>query len=255
LLTEDCYQVTSTGTGPSKQAPGGRGRGKEDSVQSLDPLVGRGRHDAGPVAPIDGSREVDDDGIHLACCCWFCGCNLVRARKRKNLIRALVNLVAGASEILPRQQKPGSDPCEEDQSEAQRITPNLMLSYLLVIKNQKYALNGLFLLVYCFVCFDVAVCRCLLIPGAIAIVKGRTYHYCACNKQYDERNLARVSRQMALLSSMAEGTLEPLGWLYRARDGLSCTTSDSCRSTGWRLAYHTLAGAGFQLSMWKVLCP
>jgi hypothetical protein len=162
LLTEDCYQVTSTGTGPSKQAPEGRGEGGEDGVWNLDPLVGCGRHDAGPVAPIDGSREVDGDRIHLACCCWFCGCILVRA---------LVDLVAGASEILPRQQNSGSSPCEEAQSEAQWITPNVMLSHLPVIGGSRVTtLDGQFPLVNHFVCFDVAVCCCLLMPDAIAKV-------------------------------------------------------------------------------------
>jgi hypothetical protein len=168
LLTEDCYQVTSTRTGPSKQAPEGRGQGSKDSVRSLDPLVGRGRHDAGPVAPIDGSREVDDDRVHLACCCWFCGCNLIRARERKSPAREFVNFEAGASEILPRQRNPGSSPCEEDQSEAQWITPNSSLP--VIGESRVTALNGQFLLVYDFVCFDVAVCCCLLMREAIAKV-------------------------------------------------------------------------------------
>jgi hypothetical protein len=76
------------------------GESGEDGVRSLDPLVGRGRHDAGPVAPIDGSREVDDDDrVHLACCCWFCGCELVRARERDSPAYRRVNFEAGTVEI------------------------------------------------------------------------------------------------------------------------------------------------------------
>jgi hypothetical protein len=43
------------GTGLSKLALESNGEGGEDAVRHPDTLVGQVRHDAGPVAPIDGS--------------------------------------------------------------------------------------------------------------------------------------------------------------------------------------------------------
>jgi hypothetical protein len=55
LLTEHCSQGIALGTGLSKLALESSGEGGEEAVRHLDTLVGQVRHDAGPVAPIDGS--------------------------------------------------------------------------------------------------------------------------------------------------------------------------------------------------------
>jgi hypothetical protein len=65
LLTEHCSQGIALGTGLSKLALESNGEGGEDAVRHPDTLVGQVRHDAGPVAPIDGSWEVDLDWSHL----------------------------------------------------------------------------------------------------------------------------------------------------------------------------------------------
>lgn len=73
------------GTGLSKHALEGRGEGDKEAVGHLNTLAGQIRHDTGSSAPIDGSREVDSDWIHVGCCCWFCCCwSRVRARASKS---------------------------------------------------------------------------------------------------------------------------------------------------------------------------
>lgn len=73
------------GTGLSKLALEGTGEGDKETVGCLNTLAGRERHDAGAIAPIDGSREIDLDWIHVGCCrCWFCYWSRVRAQASKS---------------------------------------------------------------------------------------------------------------------------------------------------------------------------
>lgn len=56
LLTEHGPQDVAMGTWLSKHALEGMGEGDKETVGPFNTLAGRGRHDAGAVAPIDGSR-------------------------------------------------------------------------------------------------------------------------------------------------------------------------------------------------------
>jgi hypothetical protein len=53
----------------------------------------------GPLLPIDGSREVDLDWIHVGCSCWFCCWSVSPCASEQNPSRGLMNFEAVPGEI------------------------------------------------------------------------------------------------------------------------------------------------------------
>lgn len=72
MLTEHAPHGIALRTQLSKLALESRGESGEEAAWCLNTLVRLARPDAGPILPIDGSREVGLDWIHVGCSCWFC---------------------------------------------------------------------------------------------------------------------------------------------------------------------------------------
>jgi hypothetical protein len=99
LLTEHGLHGIALGTGLSKLALESRGEGGEEAAWFLNTLVWLARPDAGPLLPIDGSREVDLDWIHVGCSCWFCCWSVSPCASEQNPSRGLMNFEAVPGEI------------------------------------------------------------------------------------------------------------------------------------------------------------
>jgi hypothetical protein len=95
LLTEHGLHGIALGTGLSKLTLESRGEGGEEAALFLNTLVRLARPDAGPLLPIDGSREVDLDWIYVVgCSCRFCCWSVGPCASEQNPPRGLVNFEA-----------------------------------------------------------------------------------------------------------------------------------------------------------------